>query len=97
MLWGRRGFGLRLRSPLRVHFCGQVVGEFLADLVVEEKVLVELKAVRALAPEHQAQVINYLEATGLDVGLLVNFGSPRLEHKRCYRPDAGGARSGDGA
>lgn len=81
--------GLRAEPEvaLCVHFRGQSVGEFVADLVVEEKVLVELKAVKALAPEHQAQVINYLKATGLTVGLLVNFGSPRLEYKRCYRPD----------
>jgi GxxExxY protein len=55
---------------------------------VESKVLVELKAVGTLAPEHQAQVINYLKATGLTVGLLVNFGGPRLQYKRCYPPDA---------
>ncbi len=48
--------------------------------------LVELKAAKALVPEHQPQVINYLKATGLSVGLLVNFGTPRLEYKRCYRP-----------
>ena len=88
LLIALRAKGLRAEPEvaLRVHFRGQSVGEFAADLVVEEKVLVELKAVKTLAPEHQAQVINYLKATGLSVGLLVNFGSPRLEHKRCYRP-----------
>ena len=52
-------------------------------MVVERTVLVELKAVRALIPEHQAQVINYLKATGLQVGLLVNFGTPSVQYKRC--------------
>lgn len=46
--------------------------------------IVELKAVRALLPEHQAQVINYLKATGIEVGLLVNFGNPRIEYKRLH-------------
>jgi GxxExxY protein len=48
-------------------------------------VIVELKAVKALAPEHQAQVINYLKATGIEVGLLVNFGSPKIEYRRLTR------------
>ena len=78
--------GMRVQSqvPLKVFFREQCVGEFFADLVVEEKIIVELKAVKALAPEHQAQVINYLKATGIEVGLLVNFGSARLEYKRLY-------------
>ena len=71
--------------PLQVHFRGQVVGEFVADMVVERTVIVELKAVKMLALEHQAQLINYLNATGIDVGLLINFGKPRLEYKRCRR------------
>ena len=79
--------GLKVASqvPLAVMFRGRSVGEFVADLVLEDKVIVELKAVKALAPEHQAQVINYLNATGLDVGLLVNFGRPKLEYKRLHR------------
>jgi len=58
---------------------------FFADLLAEDRVIVELKAVKALAPEHQAQVINYLKATGIDVGLLLNFGRPRLEYRRLAR------------
>ena len=50
-----------------------------------EKVIVELKAVKAIAPEHQAQIINYLNATGVEVGLLINFGNPKLEYKRFTR------------
>jgi len=70
--------------PLRVFFRGQCVGEFFADVFVENTVIVELKAVKALAPEHQAQLINYLKAAGKPVGLLVNFGNARLEYKRLY-------------
>lgn len=53
--------------------------------MVENKVLIELKAVKALAPEHHAQIINYLNATGIQVGLLINFGSPRLVYRRFTR------------
>lgn len=68
--------------PLKVVYRNRVVGDFYADIVVEGTVLLELKAVKALAPEHIAQVLNYLKATGIEVGLLVNFGSPKLEYRR---------------
>ena len=73
------------QERLEVIFRGENVGVFYADLIVDSKVLVEVKAVQALRPEHQAQVINYLKATGFDVGLLVNFGKPKLEVKRLHR------------
>ena len=66
-------------------FRGECVGDFYADIFVDGKVLVELKAVKAIAPEHQAQIINYLNATGIEVGLLINFGNPKLEYKRFTR------------
>ena len=71
--------------PLSVIFRGEKVGEFFSDILVEGKVIIELKAAKAMAPEHQAQIINYLKATGIDLGLLVNFGPTRLEFKRFYR------------
>ena len=71
--------------PLTVFFQGEVVGQFFADILVEQKVMLELKAVIHLLPEHQAQVINYLKATEIEVGLLINFGTPRVEVKRLYR------------
>ena len=80
-----KGLKVAAQVPLKVMFRGQCVGEFVADLLVEDKVIVELKAVKALKPEHQAQAINYLNATGLDVALLVNFGRPKLEYKRLHR------------
>jgi GxxExxY protein len=70
--------------PLEVRFHGELVGSYFADVFVENKVLVEIKAVHAIAPEHQAQLINYLKATGVEVGLLVNFGAPRVQYKRVY-------------
>ena len=81
----QKGLRVAAQVPLKVAFRGVIVGDFYADLVVEERVIVELKAVTALAPEHQAQVINYLRATGIDVGLLVNFGRPKLEYRRLHR------------
>ncbi len=79
--------GLKAGSqvPLAVHFRGSPVGEFFADIVVEGLVILELKAVRKVLSEHAAQIINYLKATGIDVGLLVNFGNPKLEYRRFHR------------
>ncbi|MDD5468251.1 MAG: GxxExxY protein [Anaerolineales bacterium] len=78
----QKGLSVQSQYPIRVMFRGHNIGDFYADLLVEEKVIVELKAVRAIAPEHQAQIINYLNATGIEVGLLINFGNPKLEYKR---------------
>lgn len=80
----QKGLRVQTQVGLEVRFRGQVAGEFVADIVVEGKVIVELKAVRELAPEHQAQVINYLKATGFEVGLLFNFANSRVEVKRLY-------------
>jgi len=81
----QKGLSVQTEVSLRVMFRGQPVGDFCADLIVERQVLVELKALKALLPEHQAQVINYLKATGIEVGLLVNFGTPKIEFKRLHR------------
>ena len=70
------------QRQLNVMFRGQCVGEFFADIIVEDIVLIELKSVRALAPEHSAQILNYLKATGIEVGLLINFGSQKAEIRR---------------
>ena len=65
-----------------VHYRGQKVGNYIADLVVAGTVVVELKAVEALSAPHSAQLLNYLKASRLPVGLLFNFGKPRIEVKR---------------
>lgn len=82
------------QHPLKVMFRGQCVGDFFADLLVEERIIVEAKAVKTLLPEHQAQLIHYLKATGLEVGLLVNFGNDKLEFKRCYNHASGAEKRG---
>jgi GxxExxY protein len=81
----QKALSVETEVSLQVMFRGQSVGDFCADLMVARQVLVELKAVKALLPEHQAQVINYLKATGVEVGLLVNFGTPKIEFKRLHR------------
>lgn len=81
----QKGLKVQGEHPIKVLFRGECVGEFCADLFVEDRVIVELKAVKALAPEHLAQTINYLNATGIEVGLLVNFGTPRIEYRRLTR------------
>jgi len=77
----RRGLAVEQQKPIRVHYSGVLVGEYYADLAVADLVLVEIKAAKALAEEHEAQLLNYLKATPFEVGLLLNFG-PKLEIKR---------------
>lgn len=78
-----RESGIRVaqQAPIAVHFRGILVGEFKADLLVEERVIIELKAVSQLGVVHEVQLVNYLKATGIPVGLLFNFG-PRPQFKR---------------
>lgn len=80
-----KGLKVEIEKPISVMFRGQLVGQFYADLFVDGKVIVELKAVSALTPEHSAQTINYLKATGIEVGLLINFGRPKIEYKRLHK------------
>ena len=68
------GLKVRTQVPIQVRFRGALIGAFRADLVVEDCVLLELKTVSAIAKEHQAQTLNYLRATRLEVALLMNFG-----------------------
>jgi GxxExxY protein len=68
--------------PLKVMFRGQVVGDFYPDLLVEGRLIIELKAVKSLTSEHEAQLLNYLKATSIKVGLLVNFGRSKVDWKR---------------
>ncbi|ACD94863.1 GxxExxY protein [Trichlorobacter lovleyi] len=70
------------QHQLTVSFRNENVGCFYADIIVNKTVILELKAVKSLLPEHQAQLLNYLKASGLPVGLLINFGMPRLEYRR---------------
>ncbi len=68
--------------PLIVVYDGQQVGRFEADIIVEKKVIIELKAVESLHKAHEVQLVNYLKATGIAVGLLINFGPEKLDVRR---------------
>jgi GxxExxY protein len=78
----KSGFGVVQQQPMRVWYDNVVVGEYVADLIVENRVLLELKVARALDDIHMAQCLNYLKATRLPVCLLLNFGKPKVEIKR---------------
>jgi len=70
------------QHPIKVNFDGIVVGDFFADLLIENRVLVDLKAVSRLMDNHTAQALNYLRASALEVCLIINFGKPKIEIKR---------------
>ena len=77
----RSGLRVEQQKPVPVRYKGELVGDYVADMVVEGKAIVEAKAVSAIEPAHEVQLVNYLKATGIEVGLLVNFGR-KVEVKR---------------
>ena len=81
----KRGIKAEVERPIAVRYDSQIVGVFTADLVVNDLLIVELKATQSLAKAHEVQLVNYLVATGIDEGLLVNFGAERLEYKKKFR------------
>ena len=81
----KAGMRFETEKPLNVFYDSIIVGEFAADFLVENELIVELKAVQNLVPAHEVQTVNYLVATGKDIGLLINFGAERLEFKKKFR------------
>ena len=79
------GLDARPQVPLNVYYRESLVGQFFADIIVNHKVVVELKAIESLAKAHEVQLVNYLMATGVPVGLLINFGPERVEVRRKVR------------
>jgi len=82
ILLDRENIPAKQQAPADVYFQGKVVGQYFADILVDNKVILELKTVDVIANIHKAQVLNYLRATGLKLGLILNFGKPRFEHQR---------------
>jgi len=80
-----QGIKAEAEKPLKVYYDNQVVGEFFVDLYIEDKIIVELKAVQNLVKEHEVQLVNYLTALKKDIGLLINFGPSGVEVKRKYK------------
>lgn len=77
-----RGLTSESQVPIKVRYKGKNVGEYFIDILVENQVIIELKAVESLSKIHEAQLLNYLKATGFKIGLLVNFTHPQAEIKR---------------
>lgn len=75
-------------KPLKVNYNGQVVGDFYADIFVENEIIVELKSVENLSKAHEVQLVNYLNGLQNEIGLLINFGPTGVEVKRKYRNPA---------
>ena len=81
----KQSLSYEIEKPINVYYENVLVGEFKADIVVENVLILELKAVQSLHMAHEIQLVNYLTATGIDDGLLINFGSEELQFKRKYR------------
>jgi GxxExxY protein len=78
----QKSIDVSTQVPLKVKFRNVIVGDFKADMLIENKVLVELKVVENLAKPHYAQLLNYLKTTGIQIGLVVNFGNTTLQYRR---------------
>src|SRR5215471_19111559 len=87
LIWELKKLGLKVdaQRTITVRYDAQVVGWFTADLLVDDSLIVELKANQLLVKAHEVQLVNYLVATGIDEGLLLNFGAERLEYKKKFR------------
>ncbi len=86
---GKAGLRVECEKRIDVRYDGIVVGVFAVDMLVEERVMIENKSVQAIIAAHEVQLVNYLTATGIEIGLLLNFGRERLEFRRktrIYRP-----------
>jgi GxxExxY protein len=81
----RAGLKIESEKPILVRYEQEVVGAFVADLFVNDALIVETKAIQVLAKIHEVQLVNYLVATGIDEGLLLNFGAEQLEFKKKFR------------
>lgn len=80
-----RGLRSETQHPIPVGYKGHLVGSYFADILVEGSVICEIKAIETLLPIHETQLLHYLKATGIPVGLLLNFGTPRVQVKRKAR------------
>ena len=78
------GMSVETQKAVDVYYDEQIVGSFITDLIIDNKIIVELKAVRNLALVHEVQLVNYLTATKIPIGLLVNFGETKVEIKRKF-------------
>ena len=82
----KTGLQSEKEKKIQVHYHNQLVGDYAADIIVENTVILELKSVKELHPAHSAQLINYLKATGIEIGLLINFGESVQVKRKIYTP-----------
>jgi len=82
VLFQREGIQAKQQAPIAVYFEGEVVGDYYADILVEDKIILELKSVEEIINAHRSQVLNYLKATRLPLAIILNFGKNGLEHER---------------
>jgi len=80
----KHGLSVEAQKAVNVYYDEQIVGSFIADLIVDKKIIIELKAVRNLVVAHEVQLVNYLTATKIPIGLLINFGEVKVEVKRKF-------------
>jgi GxxExxY protein len=85
LLLKKEGITVKQQHPVPVYFEGETVGEYFADILIEDKILIELKTVEKISKVHYAQLLNYLKATGIQLGLLINFGPQKLEYERLIK------------
>ena len=71
--------------PLQVHYKGILIGDFIVDIIVEDQLLIELKAIQTVTTAHEVQLVNYLQTTGMEIGLLINFGQHPVYFQRKFR------------
>jgi GxxExxY protein len=83
----RCGLCVRNQVPVKVHYREEQVGDYYADIIVDEKVIIELKAAESVVEEHELQLINYLKATEMEVGLLLNFGKKPEVRRKIFTND----------
>ena len=82
VLLRRDGITAQQQYPIKVQFQGEIIGDYYADILVEDKIILELKSTDQIVDVHRAQTLNYLKATGLKLALILNFGKEKLEYER---------------
>jgi len=82
VLFRREGIEAKQQTPIKVIFEGEIVGVYCADILVDEKIILELKTVDKIVDVHRAQILHYLRATGIKLGMILNFGSKNFEYER---------------
>ncbi len=82
VLFRKEGITARQQAPIKVCFEGEVVGDYCADILIDDKIILELKTVEKIVDVHRAQMLHYLRATGIKLGMILNFGSKSFGYER---------------